>query len=67
MLRGAMTLNWEEKGAENLKLLGGIERHITELEARKRQIMDKNFKGVIGDEDAKTMIDEANAEITKLK
>ena len=67
LLEVAIMENWKDRYSENKKRAGQIESIISGLESKKRQIFDKNIKGVINDYDAKNILDETNLEIGKLK
>ena len=67
LLKIAINENWEERNSQNQKVVLSLEKKVMELEAKKRQIADKNFKGVLNDTDARDMIDETNLNITNAK
>ena len=62
----AIELNLEERNQGNKKKATEIEKELLELNAKARQIAEKNFKGVINDNLAKAMQNENDQRISEL-
>jgi site-specific DNA recombinase len=61
----SITLEHNQKLAD--KSSQDIEKRVSDLNAKKKAILDKNIKGIVNDDFAKALIDECDQEIRELK
>ena len=63
----AISANWEQRIASSRTQVRKLEKEVTELKARERQLIDKNLKGVYSDQRTKELIADNDLALLKVQ